>query len=332
MAEDEGMTKEAAIELFRENMGDMGQIGPVSLFLENSISMTDPAIDGHNIDAANNYERVQTAQSQFRAQEIHDGVLSGSVDGVRGGIAERVADNRDSKEAKAARDEERANDTAFYLGLMADLNDIDDRIRALDDEIDHLRDVRDRLASGEIDVAEASRDEQVRAAIEAWEEETGRTFNPTSADAEEILLSIVDGAISKREAARSGLEAERRDIVEQLDAAEGTEELERAREISAKGETQAVFTRLSSEEEDSLAVANSFEDGFSDNDFQTTATAMPSTGGLSGMNLNDLQGHLVQTFAANAADVTAGEPTQTASLDAEEQQQIVKNDLINPAV
>lgn len=306
------------------------------LFQENIIDVVaathDPSLEAHDPSASNDPNKVAKIRADRLAQEIHDGVLSGSVDGVRGGIAERVADNRDSKEAKAARDDQRANDTAFYLGLMADLNDIDDRIRALDDEIDHLRDIRDRLASGEIDVAEASRDEQVRTAIEAWEEETGRTFNPTSEDAEEILLSIVDGAISKREAARSGLEAERRDIAEQLDAAEGTEELERAREISAKGETQAILASDLAESAAAVEETTGFEDSYQDDDFQNEAAVVSGSGGLSGMGLGDLQGHLVQTFAANAADVTADEPPQTASLNTEEQPQIVKNDLINPVV
>lgn len=307
-------------ELFRENMMDV------------VAAIHDPSLDGHDPDAASDPKKVANARADRVARDVHDGVLSGSIDGVRGGIAERVADNRDSKEAKAARDEERANDTAFYLALMADLNSIDDRIRELNDKIDHLKDLRDRLAAGEIDVAEASRDEQARAAIKKWEEDTGRSFNPSSEDAEEILLSIMDGEISQDEAEVSGLEAERRDIQERLEAAEGIEELERAREISAKGESQAILASDLVESASAIEESTVFEDDFSDNDFQATETATPSAGGLSGMNLNDLQGHLVQTFAANAVDVTTDEPSQTASLDAEEQPLILKNDLINPVV
>ena len=108
------MGRQTAIELFRENMGDMGQVGPVSLFLENSASMLDPALDGHNPDAANSYAKIQTAKAAQAARDVHDGTISGSVEGVRGGIAERVADNRESKAQKSERESRRADETAFF--------------------------------------------------------------------------------------------------------------------------------------------------------------------------------------------------------------------------
>ncbi len=99
-------------------MDDMGQVGPVSLFLENSASMLDPALDGHNPDAANSYAKIQTAKAAQTARDVHDGTISGSVEGVRGGIAERVADNRESKAQKSERESRRADETAFFLALM----------------------------------------------------------------------------------------------------------------------------------------------------------------------------------------------------------------------
>lgn len=114
------MERQTAIELFRENMSDMGRVGPVSLFLDNAASLTDPAVDGHNPAAVDDYSRVQDAQAKAKALDAHQGVISGNKDGIRGGIAERVADAQDTKEAKATRDAKRADDTAFYLGWSHD--------------------------------------------------------------------------------------------------------------------------------------------------------------------------------------------------------------------
>ena len=96
----------------------MEQVGSVSLFLDNAASLVDAPEDVRNLDSANDLARVQTARASIVARDTHDGIISGSIEGVRGGIAERVADNRDSKEARAARDSKKADDTLFYLTLM----------------------------------------------------------------------------------------------------------------------------------------------------------------------------------------------------------------------
>ncbi|GFE65553.1 hypothetical protein [Litoreibacter roseus] len=114
------MKNEAAIELFRENMSDIGQLGPVSLFLDNATSLTDPTLDGHNPAALNDYAKIQTAQNKAQALDTHHGVISGSKDGIRGGIAERVADARGGKIAQSEREDRRAADSAFYVLLLAE--------------------------------------------------------------------------------------------------------------------------------------------------------------------------------------------------------------------
>lgn len=97
-------------ELFQENMIDI------------VTSIHDPSLDAHNPDTAIDPNETAKRRAAQAAQDVHDGTISGSVDGVRGGIAERVADNRDSKEARAARESKKADDTMFYLGLAQDYN------------------------------------------------------------------------------------------------------------------------------------------------------------------------------------------------------------------
>ncbi|RMA40896.1 hypothetical protein D9R08_17195 [Rhodophyticola porphyridii] len=113
----------SAQELFRDNIGSIVDPGTEILFSENIADMgivLDPALSAHDLDAASSPNRVITARAASEAIENHDGIISGSRDGVRSGVAERVADARESKAAVSERDSERANDTAFYVMLLAE--------------------------------------------------------------------------------------------------------------------------------------------------------------------------------------------------------------------
>lgn len=115
------MARGTAQELFRDNIGSIVDPGISTLFADNGFDMgviLDPSLSAHDLDAANAPERVITARAKAEAVENHDGIISGNRDGVRNGLAERVVDARDNKAARSARDDERANDTAFYLALM----------------------------------------------------------------------------------------------------------------------------------------------------------------------------------------------------------------------
>lgn len=121
MAEDKNMARGTAQELFRDNIGSVVDPTIPTLFAENGLDMgviLDPALSAHDLEAANSPARVITAQASTNNLQNHDGVISGNRAGIRSGLAERVADAKESKTARSTRDAERANDTAFYLALM----------------------------------------------------------------------------------------------------------------------------------------------------------------------------------------------------------------------
>lgn len=123
MAEDKSMARGTAQELFRDNIGSVVDPTIPTLFAENGLDMgviLDPALSAHDLEAANSSDRVLAARLSSEAIQNHDGIISGSLDAVRSGLAERVADARADKASISQRDADRANDTAFYIMLMAD--------------------------------------------------------------------------------------------------------------------------------------------------------------------------------------------------------------------
>lgn len=121
MAEDKKMARGSAQELFRDNIGSVVDVGVQTLFAENIADMgivLDPALSAHDLDAASSPARVADARATAEAIENHHGIISGSREGVRSGVAERVVDARDSKSAVSEREDQRANETMFYLALI----------------------------------------------------------------------------------------------------------------------------------------------------------------------------------------------------------------------
>lgn len=98
-------------ELFQENIFDL--VSPV----------LDPDLDAHDLEAATSADRTSTTKASAENHRTHDGVISGNLEGVRNGLAERVLDARDSKAARSERADRQASDTAFYVMLMAQ-NDV----------------------------------------------------------------------------------------------------------------------------------------------------------------------------------------------------------------
>lgn len=157
-------------ELFSENSRDMERISPALLFQENALSLLDPAVDAHNLDAAN-VNRAAVRKAQAETIENHHGIISGSRDGVRNGVAERVLDARESKTAASEREDQRTNETLFYLALMQDGDFV-------------------RFAAEQ--AFNSMTDEEVRSFIDDVEAATGKSF-------EDNIVEVLGPEYAKRE-------------------------------------------------------------------------------------------------------------------------------------
>lgn len=196
----------------------------------------------------------------IRIQSEHDqaGLKSGSVESIHLTSAAATRDAHDAKDAKAERESKQRAADMMLQALLDQIADLDAQIAAIDKQIElleakikTLNETMEKLQDGELTVDEALSDPEVSDAIKAWEQRTGKKFDPNDPEAADILVAILgsevdalgnDLASLKRDkgvlgARRDELQAGVDEIVQmQADGAPPEAVIEKAEEISASVE------------------------------------------------------------------------------------------------
>ncbi|MGX1498580.1 hypothetical protein ACSSV1_003631 [Labrenzia sp. MBR-25] len=136
----------------------------------------------------------QAAKIAKDHDDIQHGLKSGSIESVHLTTAAASKEAQGSAHEKAEKEAKERADDLLLLTLMQDRIDaLDKEIDFLEDQIQKLTETIDGVLDGTVDLDDALQEEHVKRAIAEWESRNpGRKFDPKSEDAEELLLTIME--------------------------------------------------------------------------------------------------------------------------------------------
>ncbi|MEO1207189.1 MAG: hypothetical protein AAFV45_12750 [Pseudomonadota bacterium] len=121
------------------------------------------------------------------------GQKSGSVESVIAGSAMASAKAQEAIHDKAEKEAKQQAEDLFFLSLLQkDIEALGREIDFLEDQARKLEVTIDAMLSGRMGLGDALEEDHVQRAIEKWEARHGRSFDPNAADAEELLLAIME--------------------------------------------------------------------------------------------------------------------------------------------
>lgn len=199
--------------------------------------------------------------------------------GRRGLYGAASAKDLNDAEEKARKQSE--EDQFFLAQLQLQIAEIEFEIRELEEHVAKTIAVRDKLASGEMDMKTALKDEATQRAIAEWEKRTGKKFDPNDPNAQAVLLDILAQQIAKDRNKIKGLEDDRdrlKDVAKDADAriaagedpsvvVEDTRQvIEEAKDAYAAGRTirktatEEIVSEAAREEQDHASDQDAFDD------------------------------------------------------------------------
>jgi len=141
----------------------------------------------HNLINLTEEGNKRGIQVQMSMGEIEQ--LSAGLQGANGAVAAII--NERKNEEKEKKDREARRLQAYLDSLREEIDALGKEIDALDERIDNVEDIMQQLQDGSIDAEEAMQDPEVASAISAWEQRTGKKFDPEADNAADVLTAIL---------------------------------------------------------------------------------------------------------------------------------------------
>ena len=167
-------------------------------FLTEATAFLGPELEQDHIAPKISDAEQQINEGQKRAVQLRVGMgdaenLSGGLQGAGSAEAARRRSKNEEKEAKQRLADMQLQALLDQLGAIdAKIDAIDEQISELEAKIDVLNETMEALLRGDIDVAGAMNRPEVAEAIREWEKRNpGRKFDPSSEDAQDIMVAIM---------------------------------------------------------------------------------------------------------------------------------------------
>lgn len=258
-----------------------------------------------NLTEEGNKRGIQVQMGMGEIEQLGAGLQS-----ANGAVAAIINERR--KEDKEKKDREARRLQAYLDSLREEIDALGDEIDALDKRIDNVEDIMQQLQDGSIDAEEAMRDPEVADAISAWEQRTGKKFDPEADNAADVLTAILGAHRDELLTERNALQDHFNDLVDRHNQASGaTAQLQpgqhrEAREIAEQGYSASATVIDEAPHEDHSDIGFEVYDQFDDSKYRDDVSPADSIDGLASSDVDGLDIDLSEDLELASSGLEGG--------------------------